>query len=322
MKKTTIFAFLLLLNFAFFSCSTVEEETPDLSSDKELVKVSLGSLKINQSDPINGRTAAVPSAVEFIDVAYGPYPEVITRREEGKVWERKLETFAVGDFPDNYTIELEKDREYYISIAAYSLTQWYQRPIYRIYFTVSGRQPVIMSDEINGILANDFFAFSKIFTAEGDMNIDATLNRVSAQLSIQMPEGVNVPPNATKAELSITDTCQDHFGGIYLDLPFASDICDEWTDRFTADLTTSTGLDTVFHIMPLTDSGYQRNKPLEIAVKLFDLSDAVVAEGTAQMDTIYGNIRYNFILDPNSTTQSISIDVDETLGEEVDVIVE
>ena len=321
MKNTKTFAFVTLLCFMFFSCSNVEEETPDLS-DKDLVKVSIGSLSILQSAPVTGRTSAIPAAVEYIDVIYGPYPEVITN-DPGQIWERVLKTFAVADFPDNYTIEVERDREYYIAIAAYSLTTPDYGSAYRIYFTVSGTQPVFMSDELNGILKNDFFAFSEIFTAEDDMSINAQLNRVSAQLAIQMPDGVNLPANATKGEIRITDACQDHLGGIYLDLLHVGDICDELTTTFTADLTTATGIDTVFHIMPMSDSGPISDiVPLEISVKLFDEFDAVIAEGSAQTDTIRHNTRYNFVLNPNAIDKSISIDVDETIGEEVDIVVE
>ena len=320
MKKTITFAVVLLLNFTFFSCSTEEDEAPDLS-DKDLVKVSLGSLSILQSGLDNARTAAIPATVEYIDVVYGPYPEVISNNP-GDISERVIETFAVGDFPDNYTIELEKGREYYIGVAAYSIVEPYMQPIYRIHFTVSGTQPVIMSDEINERLEHDFYAFSKIFTVEDDMGINAVLNRVSAQLSIQMPEGVDLPPNATRGELNITDACQDHLGGIDLDLIHVGDICDELTYRFFADLTTPTGIDTVFHIMPMSDSGpITSTVPLEISIKLFDELDAVIVEGSAQMDTIRHNRHYNFVLDPTAT-QSISVDVDETIEEEVDVVVD
>lgn len=320
MKKTITFAVVLLLNFTFFSCSTEEDEAPNLS-DKDLVKVSLGSLSILQSDVDNARTSAVPATVEYIDVVYGPYPEVISN-DHGAISERVIETFAAGDFPDNYSIELEKGREYYIGVAAYSIVEPYTPPIYKIYFTVSGTQPVIMSDEINRSLKHDFYAYSKIFTVEDDMSIDALLNRVSAQLSIQMPEGVDLPDNAVRGELSINDECQDHLGGIYLDLLHVGDICDELTYTFSADLTTTTGIDTVFHIMPMSESGqFTGTRPLEISVKLFDGLDAVIAEGSTQLDTIRHNRHYNFVLDPTAT-QSISVDVDETIEEEVDVVVD
>ena len=319
MKKTTIFAFLLLLNFAFFSCSTVEEETPDLSSDKELVKVSLGSLKINQSDPINGRTAAVPSTVEYIDVVYGPYPDFVSSNP-GDITERVIESFPIDEFPENYTIELEKGREYYVAIAAYSLIEPRFGPLYEVFYRISGTQPVIW--EVNDDLKSDLYAFSQIFTAEDNMNINAVLNRISAQLRIQMPEGVDLPSNAVKGELSINDECQDAIGAIDLGFEWASDICDEFTYRFTADLTTPPGINTIFHTLPMTESGAQGSRPLRISVKLFDELDAVIAEGTAQMDTIHQNRLYNFILDPTVANQTISIDVDETLGGEVDVVVE
>lgn len=319
MKKITIFAFLLLLNFAFFSCSTEEEETPDLS-DKKLVKVSLGSLKIDQSDAANQRTSAVPSTVEFIDVVYGPFPEVISDNP-GDITERVITSFPVDEFPDNYTIELERDREYYIGIAAYSLKQPRFQPIYETFFSLSGTQPVIY--EINDDLKNDFYAFSKIFTAEDNMSIDAVLNRVSVQFRIQMPEGVSLPSNAVKGEVSINDECQDGLGAIDLDLVWAGDICDEFTFTFTADLTTSPGINTIFHTMPFSESGAMGGtRPLRISVKLLDELDAVIAEGTAQMDTIAKNRLYNFILDPTVVDQAISIDVDETIQEEVDVVVE
>ena len=321
MKKTTIFAFLLLLNFAFFSCSTVEEETPDLSSDKELVKVSLGSLKINQSDPINGRTAAVPSTVEYIDVVYGPYPDFVSSNP-GDITERVIETFPIDEFPENYTLELERGREYYVAMAASSLTAPRFGSIYEAFYRVSGTQPIIFIPDLNGILKNDFYSSSQIFTAENNMSIDLVLNRINAQFRIQMPEGVDLPSNAVKGEVSIKDECPDDFGAIDLELIWNWDICDVFTWRYTADLTTSAGLDTVFYIMPMTDSGYDIRRPLEIAVKLFDASDAIIAEGTAQMDTIHRNTLYNFVLDPGTVNQAISIDVDETLGEEVDVIFE
>lgn len=63
-------------------------------------------------------------------------------------------------------------------------------------------------------------------------------------------------------------------------------------------------------------------RPLRISVKLLDELDAVIAEGTAQMDTIAKNRLYNFILSPTVVDQAISIDVDETIQEEVDVVVE
>ena len=319
MKNTTIFAFLLLLSFAFFSCSNEDEETPDLSV-KETVKVSLGSLKINQSDAISGRTSAIPASVEFIDVVYGPFPDFVSSNP-GDITERVIESFPVDEFPDNYTIELEKDREYYVAIAAYSLNEPRPFPIYEINASVSGTQPVIY--EVNDDLKSDLYAFSKVFTAEDNMDINAILNRVSVQFRIQMPDGVDLPSNAVKGEVSINDECQDALGAIDLELVSAGDICDEFTFRFTADLTTAPGINTIFHTMPFSESGaLGGNRPLQISVKLFDALDAVIAEGSAQLDTLAKNRLYNFVLDPTIVDQSISIDVDETIQEEVDIIVE
>ena len=322
MKKTTIFAFLLLVNFTFFSCSNEDEETPDPTPAKEMIKVSLGSLKVNQSDAINGRTSAVPSSVEFIDVVYGPYPDFVSSNH-GDITERVIESFPVDEFPDNYTIELEKDREYYVAIAAYSIKAPVSRPIYKADYRVSMRQPVILSEEITDDLKSDFYSFSKIFTAEDNMNIDAVLNRVSAQFRIQMPDGVDLPSNAVKGEVNITDDCADNLGAIYFDFPYFSDVCGDFTYRYFVDLTTNQGINTIFHTMPMSNSGRITDIiPLQISVKLLDALDMVIAEGTAQMDTIHKNRLYNLVLDPGVARQSISIDVDETIQEEVDVIVE
>ena len=319
MKNTTIFAFLLLLSFAFFSCSNEDEETPDLSV-KETVKVSLGSLRINQSDAISGRTSAVPASVEFIDVVYGPFPDFVSSNP-GDIVERVIESFPVDEFPDNYTIELEKDREYYVAIAAYSLKTPRSTPIYDAFYRITQSQPII--SEINDDLKSDLYAFSKVFTAEDNMDINAVLNRVSVQFRIQMPEGVDLPSNAVKGEVNITDDCTDNFGAIDLDFAWAGDICGDFTYRYFVDLTTNPGINTIIHTMPMSNSGrLDIVRPLKISVKLFDASDMVIAEGTAQTDTLRKNRLYNFVLDPTIVDQSISIDVDETIQEEVDIIVE
>ena len=320
MKKITIIAFLLLLNCTFFSCSTEEVETSDLS-DKELVKVSIGSLKIEQSDAVNGRTATVPATVEYIDVIYGPYPEMISDNP-GDISERVLTTFAVDDFPDDYTIELEKGKDYYIGIAAYSLIpNPDDSPAYSINYLVSTSQPVFLSTVLR--LKHDFFAFSKIFTADSDMDIDAELKRISSQLKLKMPEGVSLPASAKKGQITIRDTSVDRIGGIYLDLIDPGDVSDDLTFEFNLDLTTDTGIDSVFHTMPLSDSAPGLGTtPLEINVKLLNELDDIIAEGSTELDTIRFNRCYNLILDPNLVGASISVDVDETIEEEVDIIVD
>ena len=320
MKKRTIFTLTLVLHLMFFSCSNMDEEDPDVSG-KDLVKVSIRSLSILQSAPISGRTAAVPDAIEYIDVIYGPYPDMIDE-DPFAPSDRVLTTFAVDDFPDDYTVELEKGKDYYIGIAAYSLIpNPDDSPAYSINYLVSTSQPVFLSTVLR--LKHDFFAFSEIFTADSDMDIDAELKRISSQLKLKMPEGVSLPASAKKGQITIRDTSVDRIGGIYLDLIDPGDVSDDLTFEFNLDLTTDTGIDSVFHTMPLSDSAPGLGTtPLEINVKLLNELDDIIAEGSTELDTIRFNRCYNLILDPNLVGASISVDVDETIEEEVDIIVD
>ncbi len=317
MKQHTLIFVVLFAMVFVYSCSQVEELAPELT-EKELITVSIGSLSVKESNANNGKTSAIPSSVTYIDVIYGPYPENISD-DHSQPTSRVIKSFEIADFPEDYAIELEKGQQYYIGIAAYSLRPplTNSSPVYEIDSRVSSDQPIFT----HGMkLDKDLFAYSEIFTATDGAVINAELKRISAQLKAQISVGVDLPPTAKKLQISVKDASLDWIGGIDFNLLDPGDISDEITTYFEADLSAGDGINSVFHILPLSDSGPEVSiVPLQVQVKLLDEFDNSIAEGNTALSVIASNKCYNFILNPNIADQSISIDVDESIEEKVDI---
>ncbi len=135
-----------------------------------------------------------------------------------------------------------------------------------------------------------------------------------------MVSGSTLPTNAKKVQVDIKDTSLVWVGAIDFNLLDPGDLSDEITRYFEANLDAGDGINTVFHLLPLSDSApLGGTLPVEIKVRLLDDTNLVIAEGTAYVDILASNKCYNFLLNPNAAEQAITIDVDESIEEIVDV---